>query len=484
MAFHHFRNRVGLGLFIAGGLFAQPLAAQEIVYWDGTTGAWSNPTNWTGDQLPAALDSASISNDGTAQVETGDDFTVDQISLGDKEGTSGTLSITGGAVTATMRFIVGDISTGVVNLSGTGSIASEQFYLGAYTGNGTLSMSGGTMTLTDRLFIGIYGAGTFNLSGGALTTAGGTIAHSHSASTGTVNLSGGTWSSTGDFYIARRGTGTLNLSDTGTLTVDDGAGTITLGNDTGSSGTLNITSGNATLNAATITAGAGTGKVVLDSDSSITLSSALAGSLALEINQGVNTLLGDNTHTGATTVNAGTLLNHGSFGSSAVTVANGAILGGNGEFGGLVTLNSGAILAPGASPGTITFEAGLTLDADAVINFELGTVSDLIAVSGGDLTGPGSGLVTLNFLEADGFAAGDYTLFDYTGATLDDFDLSDFTIGTAINGYDFTFLTVGDTLVARASLTAVPEPSAYAAIAGALGLGLAVWRRRLASVGL
>jgi autotransporter-associated beta strand protein len=474
-----FRNRIRVGLFAAGGLIALPLAAQVDVYWDGTTGEWSSPTNWAGDQLPGSVDNALISNNGTAQVDTGDAITVDQLALGVAADTSGTLAVTGGSVTATTRFIVGDLSTGVLNLSGAGAIFSEQFYLGSGSGgNGTLNMSGGTMTLTDRLFVGVLSAGTFNLSGGSLTTVGGSVAHFISGSTGTVNLSGGTWSSSGAFIVGRRGTGVLNLSGTGTLTIDDGAGTITLANDAGSSGTLNLTSANATLNAAAITTGLGTGKVVLDSGAGITLSTALSGSLSLEINQGINTLSGNNTHTGATTVNAGALLNHGSFGSSEVTIAGGALLGGTGDFGGLVTLASGAILAPGASPGTITFDGGLTLHADAVIDFELGTTSDLIVVGGGELTGPSSGLVTLNFLGADGFVEGDYTIFDFAGALLNDFDVSDFIIGTGIDGYDFTLLMVDDTLVARASLAAVPEPSACAVITGVFALGLATCRRR------
>lgn len=478
MGTQRFQNWIRMGLLAAGGLIVLPLVAQEHVTWVGTTGAWSDPTNWTGNQLPGADDTAGITNNGTAQVEVGDNFTVDQLGIGEESGVSGTLSITGGAITATNTLVIGDISTGVLNLSGTGTLTSDIAYVGA-TNEGTANMSGGTWTLTERLIVGVFGGtGTVNMSGGALTTAGGSLAHSNTTATGTLNLSGGTWSSTGDFYVGRRGNGTLNLSDTGTLTVNDGAGTITLGDSSGSTGTLNLTSGNATLNAAAITGGAGAGTVVLDSNSGITLNASLSGSLALEINQGVNTLVGDSTHTGATTVNAGTLLNNGSFGSTAVIVAEGATVGGTGSFGGLVTLASGAILAPGASPGTITFEAGLTLSSDTFVNFELGTMSDLIVVSSGALTGPLSGLVTLNFSEADGFDAGDYTLFNYTGATLDDFDLSDFTIGTGISGYDITFLTIGDTLVARTALTAVPEPSTYAAILGGLALGFVVWRRR------
>src|SRR5690606_7742699 len=96
------------------------------------------------------------------------------------------------------------------------------------------------------------------------------------------------------------------------------------------------------------------------------------------------------------------------------TLGSSQTLGGGGSIAGLTTIGSGAALAPGSSPGTLTFTNGLTLDAGAILNFELGTVSDLIAVTGGTLTGPSAGTVTLNLSDSGGFAAGTYTLFDYT----------------------------------------------------------------------
>src|SRR5690606_24571958 len=116
--------------------------------------------------------------------------------------------------------------------------------------------------------------------------------------------------------------------------------------------------------------------------------------------------------------------------------------------------------------------------AATIIEFQLGTLSDLIVIDDGTLIGPAAGFVTLNFSDAGGFAAGDYTLFDYSTGTAVDLDPGDFVVGDTIEGYSFSFLTVDSTLVARASLSAVPEPSTYAVLAGLGALGLAAWRRR------
>ena len=84
---------------------------------------------------------------------------------------------------------------------------------------------------------------------------------------------------------------------------------------------------------------------------------------------GALTLSGNSTHTGATTVSAGSLLVHGnnSAANGVVSIASGATLGGNGTLGGATTIQAGGKLAPGAGIGAITFTNSLTLSGTTVM---------------------------------------------------------------------------------------------------------------------
>jgi autotransporter-associated beta strand protein len=96
------------------------------------------------------------------------------------------------------------------------------------------------------------------------------------------------------------------------------------------------------------------------------------------------TLTGSNTYSGATNVNAGTLIVANSTGSATgsgpVNVALGATLAGTGTIAGPVTVNAGGSLAPGSSPGKLTFtnSASNALTwvmaedpADSIFHFEI-----------------------------------------------------------------------------------------------------------------
>lgn len=200
---------------------------------------------------------------------------------------------------------------------------------------------------------------------------------------------------------------------------------------------------------------------------------------------GVLRLNGDNTYRGGTIVSAGGLMVGNTTGSGvgpgALTIQSGAFLGGQGFVGGATTIEPGGTLGAGKTPGNLTFTHGLTLSDGAVFNFQLGTTSDRLTVTGGVLTGavtPGS--LILNLTAGAGFGAGVYTLFDFSsgGVTTNSFEVGDFALGTTIGGYTH-HLDLAGNLLQLTAVSAIPEPSTYAAIFGAVSLvAAAIYRRR------
>lgn len=320
----------------------------------------------------------------------------------------------------------------------------------------------------------------FNVASGNLTL-GGTTYETYSgnlALTGNVTLISNAANALGNVQLV-----TVNSGSTATF---NSAATQTIGGLAGA-GTVNI-------NGITLTAGAGN---LTSSFSGVMQNTSGNGSLT-KIGSGILTLGGNNTYTGVTTifagtilvqadgrihgsssilVNAGRLIVNGSTGLGSVTVASGAILGGNGTIGGNVAMNGN--LNPGNSPGLLTFEGDLTLGGTAITTMQLaaaggvkGTDFDNISVNsiftyGGDLLIASFGGFSLDTI-------GTYDLFD-AGSFAGNF--ATVTVGTASLTFDSGVWT-GDNGVSNYTytnstgvleITAIPEPGT----ALLLGLGLA-----------
>ena len=373
----------------------------------------------------------------------------------------------------------GTLAAGAVNVLSANSAI--------FINKGTLDLAGYNQTVGD---LDSYNFGTGENDSGTVLLGGATLTNLNRV---TNNWAGAL---TGNGTLVKKGSATMNWyganTFTGFLQIDAGTLSARTENTLSANAVVHVAS-SATLaleSSQTIAGLSGSGGVSIGS-SKLTIAQAtdttFSGTITgrgemVKTGNGTLTFSGSKTGNGATSVNSGKLFVNGSLGNTAVTVKLAATLGGSGSIGGLTTVQSGGHLAAGASLGTLTFTGGLTLNTGAFLDFELGTSSDKIRVSGGTLTGPGSGTLTVNLFDSGGFTAGTYTLIDATGATLTSIGATNFELGTVIAGYNFSFSQSGKLL--QLTATAIPEPAAFAALAGAftLGLGLIRHHRRRRAV--
>ena len=336
---------------------------------------------------------------------------------------------------------------------------------------------------------GVAGAGGATWAQNSTTPAtGSNSARWKTDSTGVA--SGSATQSTNANDVFNFGTSTNGLG-TGTITV---SGSVTMGNTNygSASGVITLTGGTINFGAA---------KVITVNNTTNTINSVVGGAATSLTKAGAGTLVfgGDNTYTGSTIINAGTLalsasgsiddsagvlLGGGTFDVSAkglggYTLGN---LSGSGTVVGALTVSTQ--LAIGASPGTIDFES-LTLASASTYLFDLtggGTAADLANVSG-TLALEGG---VLDLVQLGTYTQGDkFTLFAYDSGNLTGaFDgLADGDIFTGAGGqwqidYDDNSAGLnGGTGTSFVTITAVPEPSA--ALLGALGALGFLRRRRL-----
>jgi autotransporter-associated beta strand protein len=313
---------------------------------------------------------------------------------------------------------------------------------------------------------GSGGPSVLNVGAGGITASGGEIQVKFNTNNqdATLNL-GGDFTATGNVAITNAGYTGANVNVinlTATRTFDIAAGTTTtVAPDIGGPGGL-TKSGDGILALTTLVNGTYTGITTINAG---TLSLAGAASIALSpqiiVKQGATLDV--------------------SASSPGFSLAAGQSLGGKGTIVGPVTLSASSVLAPGESPGTLSFSSNLDIagavagSASGALVFELDTpgTSDqaLLAPAGALTIGSGLEFDDFSFSALGGFGPGTYVLFD-TSQPISG------TLGGALNGTVGGFgatLGLGDTgndLV----LTVVPEPGT--AVLGLTGLLLMARRRR------
>ncbi len=460
-------------------------------------GSWTDANNWTNGLIPGAkdvtADFSTLTLSGPAMVTLDGNRTIGNLTFGDvgnantwELATGGggalTLAVSNGAPKITVnnqKTIIGAVLTGSQGLIKAGAGMLEVNVASTYTG-GTTITNGAVQ----------YNLEYFNAAGGVnLRTINvgdsGTL-NLHSLTPGTDVLFVKDTVLTGSGTITKTGEGTLTLwlgcnwSGFGGL-VDVQTGTLAAnsmgGGATAPTMSLNIAEGatfdqrwNADVAVDKLT-GLGTFD---DSAASLTFSVGnnngsstfggviqnSGGTLGLAKNgTGTFVLGGNNTYSGSTTVNGGTLLVNGSIGNSVVTVKSSATLGGNGTISGAVTINSGGTIAPGNNGlGALTVNANVTLNTGAIAQFTVGSSSSLLAVTG-DLALNG----TVNITPGVGFGVGTHTVATYTG-TLSGAGL---TIGVVPPGYSCVvdITTLGQIKLVVA-VTGLPPISGYGPLNG------------------
>jgi len=399
----------------------------------------------------------------------------------------------------------GNLSFSNVTAAGAGSLGNGSTTAVSISNGATLQYTGANGTISGTA--ATAGAHTYTLQGGNDA-----ISVSQNGTELTLN---GTISGGGS--LVKSGDGTLTLGVAATYTGSTIINTGTLKNSAAdllpttpvfinTGAVWNMSAGNDTVGTifggGTIEAGTGTARTLTvggDNVSSMTtdgsntyttftgnFSGAAAHNLT-KVGTGTFTLANTVTSawTGTTTVTAGTLLINGSTATgSAVTVASGATLGGNGTVGGNTVING--TLAPGNSPGLLTFSGNLTLNGTTALQVTgLTRGSQYDAVNVGTLLTYG-GILTVDFSST--FSSGaSFDFFDFgsktgslssiafTGSYVG--SLTETSLGSGVwngtvGGQDFQFLN------SSGVLSVVPEPSTWAMVVGGFAMLLIGQRLR------
>jgi autotransporter-associated beta strand protein len=364
------------------------------------TGVVSNASGGT--VTNAGTLSGGVSNAGvlisTGTIGTGIDNTGTASLSGAVNGfvnNSGAITLTGATTgittfgqTAAAGFDLAGFNTALGALSGAGSVALgsakltvgianlDTTFAGVISGTGSLEKVG-----TARLIL--TGANTY---AGGTTISDGVLQIGENGTGGSIV---GPVANNGALVISRSDAVTFASVVSGTgLFAQDGTGTTTLtAANTYSGGTL-VNRGRLVGTTMSLQ-----GLIQVNAAGTLEFAQPSAGSFAGQLvgtglfektGAGLLTLTANSSgFTGTTTVRGGELRVNGGLAGSVVTVGSGASLSGNGVIGGLVA-QSGSTIAPGTSPGTLSVNGNVTLQAGSTTQFEVSATgpSDLILASG------------------------------------------------------------------------------------------------------
>ncbi|WP_354109163.1 autotransporter domain-containing protein [Bradyrhizobium sp. S3.12.5] len=335
---------------------------------------------------------------------------------------TGTATVDGAGSTWTNSGVlwVGASGIGQLTIQNGGNVSNVTGYLGfdlGSSGTVTVEDAGSAWTNSSSLVVGDSGTGTLTIrNGGKVSNVVGYLGV-NATGTVTVDGAGSSWTNSDTLYVGFGGVGTLTIRNGGSVSVAAG---MTIANQPASTGTLNIgaASGQAaaapgTLTTPSVAFGAGTGRIVFNhTASNYTFAPIISGAGSVTAENGTTILTATSTYSGPTTVNGGALAVNGSIASSAVTVNNSGVLGGNGTVGN-TTINSGGVLAPGNSIGTLTVGGNLAFGAGSIYRVEVSpSAADRANVTG--IASLSGGTVQASFLPG-AYVGKSYTILSAAG---------------------------------------------------------------------
>ena len=275
-------------------------------------------------------------------------------------------------------------STGGINKVGAGTL----YYLANNTYTGTTTISAGSLIIGNGGTVGSLSSGNV------------------------VNNAALTFNRSDSFSVANTISGAGSLSKLG-------AGTVTLLGANTYRGTTTISNGTLQIGANGTAGAIGTGDVInngvliFNRSDAIIAANNISGSGALiKRGNGTTTLAGKNTYSGATTIEASTLVLNGTHtGGADYTVKSEATLTGTGSTASTAVVKNGGKITPGAAAGDVLAVGGLDLNTGGTLNIFLNaTSSSLLDVNGNVALGGG-----VNFITNATPAASLYTFVAYTG---------------------------------------------------------------------
>ncbi|MBP5319893.1 MAG: autotransporter-associated beta strand repeat-containing protein, partial [Kiritimatiellae bacterium] len=329
-------------------------ATAADVIWSGTTGSYTDATQWDGGAVPTAEDTAKIGSGATVSLTGSDEQNAKNVYVGYVENDSVAAQfLFSGLLRVNDTFLLGQTqgSAGAVEQTG-GALTTvvghdPSFSIGYQKdgGNGAVStykLSDGSITVTAGTgHVGSFGNGIFEMSGGTFTISSWFVLAWQAGSSGTMDLSGGTLTQTSagqGLIIGEHGTASLTVRDNGvvenvgrlsmngnsSITVKNGgrltAAFLARQNNDGDNPVITLDGGTLTMTGTTkvrgdyfpafttTTIGTGGATLEIPKDYQATVAQPFGGSGGLtKTGQGTLTLTGDSTYTGPTRVREGAL---------------------------------------------------------------------------------------------------------------------------------------------------------------------------------